>query len=85
MDILKFINENYMILVAVLIVLGSFLKNSSKVPDWSIPWVLLVVSVGFSVWMGGLSPDVVIQGVLVAGGAVLGNQLYKQTTNEFLK
>jgi hypothetical protein len=79
MDILKYINENYVIIVAVLYVLGVLLKNSPKVPDWTIPWILLLVGVGFSVWMGGFSAQVVIQGFLVAGAAVMGNQLFKQT------
>jgi hypothetical protein len=82
MDILKYINENYLILVAALYVLGVFIKNSPKVPDWTIPWILLIISIGFSVWMGGFSAAVVVQGMLVAGAAVLTNQLFKQTTTE---
>jgi hypothetical protein len=82
MDLLKFVNENYLILVAVLYVLGAFIKNSPKIPDWTIPWILLIISMGFSVWMGGFSAAVVIQGIMVAGVAVLTNQLFKQTTAE---
>ena len=82
MDILQYINENYIIIVAVLYVLGAFLKNSSKVPDWTIPWILLIISIGFSIWLGGFSAEVVIQGVLVAGAAVLANQVFKQTISE---
>jgi hypothetical protein len=82
MDILKYVNENYLIIVAVLYVFGAFLKTSSKVPDWSIPWILLIISILLSVWTGGFSAAVIMQGVLVAGAAVLANQLYKQTISE---
>lgn len=84
MDILKYINENYLILIAVLYVLGVFFKNTSKIPDWIIPWLLLFVSIVFSIWIGGFTANVIIQGILVAGAAVLTNQLYKQTITEGL-
>jgi len=43
-----------------------------------IPYALLVIGIGFTIALIGLSPDSILQGVLVAGAAVFGNQLFKQ-------
>jgi hypothetical protein len=85
MDFMKFIGEQTLILIPVIYVLGVFLKLNSKVPDWIIPWVLLVVGIGFSVGLTGITVQAVIQGILVVGAAVLGNQLIKQTTEGIKK
>ena len=79
-DLVELIQENMVVLVAVLYVLGMLLKNTPRVPDWTIPWTLLVVGISLAVVMGGLCADSIIQGVLVTGATVLINQLIKQTT-----
>lgn len=81
MDIQKYILDNAVILIPVLYFIGTLLKNTPKVSDWVIPYILVVLGI-----IGGLtmvSFDVlgVIQGILVAGTTVLGNQLVVQTTN----
>lgn len=83
MDFQQFIAENYLILVPVLWIIGTFLKKSPKVPDWTIPWVVLVLGVAGSVATQLNVPTInaIIQGVLVAGGAVLGHELIKQSLN----
>jgi hypothetical protein len=50
------------------------------VQDWTIPWVLLAVGILAALGIIGFTVDAAIQGVLVAGAAVLGHQLVKQTT-----
>ena len=76
--ILDFVREETLILVPVLWIVGRFIKKSD-VPNQYIVWVLLAIGVGFSLWMEGLNPEAVIQGILVAGAAVFVHQLFKQT------
>lgn len=86
-NLLKFVPEQLLVLVAALYVLGVFLKNSPKVSDWLIPWVLLVVGIIGSITLQYLQQDFAIalaifQGVVATGVAVLTNQLIKQTVNK---
>lgn len=79
MDILTYILEKALVLIPVLMVIGAILKGTPKFPDWCIPWALLALGVvGAGFWIGWTAEGI-FQGVLVAGAAVFGNQLYKQT------
>lgn len=82
MDIVNYITGKALYLVPVLYVIGSFLKNTPKIPDWLIPWILTGLGVVGGLFTIGLNFDGVIQGVLAAGATVLGNQLYKQASNK---
>lgn len=77
---MDYIIEQALILIPVLLVLGKMLKTIPSFPDWGIPWALLALGVGGALALIGLTVDAAIQGVLVTGAAVYGNQLYKQTT-----
>lgn len=78
MDLLEYIVDKALILIPVLNILGMILKNMEKIPDKFIPLILLVFGVLGAVALSGLSADSVIQGVLVTGAAVYGNQIVKQ-------
>lgn len=80
MNIMDFVTEQALILVPALYVLGMMLKNTEKIKDWTIPWILLVVGILGSIALIGLNVNAVIQGILTAGAAVFGDQLVKQTT-----
>jgi len=83
MDFINYITENALILVPVLLIIGAILKNTERIKDKYIPIILLPIGVILSVWvMGGFSADSVIQGILVTGAAVYGNQLVKQISKE---
>ena len=82
MDFMNYISENALILIPVLYVLGMFLKGLEFIKDKYIPCILLVLGIGFSVSGVGFSTEAIIQGVLVAGATVLGNQLIKQYKKE---
>lgn len=76
-DFTKFISQNMIIVSAVLYLIGMMLKNTPKVADWAIPYVLGTIGIVFGlVIVGGV--DGVIQGILTAGSAVYANQLVKQ-------
>lgn len=79
MDVGQFIVDQALILVPVLYIIGMFLKNTPKVKDWTIPYILLVCGILGAVAIMGLSASAVIQGILVAGTTVFTNQLIKQT------
>ncbi|WP_454053553.1 phage holin family protein [Clostridium sp. Marseille-Q7071] len=80
MDIMSFITEKALILIPVLYIIGMMLKNTSKIQDWSIPWILLIVGIGSSIGLLGFNMESIIQGVLVTGTTVYTNQLFKQST-----
>lgn len=78
MDILNYILDNALILIPVLNVLGLVIKNLSFIDNKWIPLILLVFGIAGSFGLMGLTVDAAIQGVLVTGVAVYGNQLVKQ-------
>ena len=64
MNLMSYIVERALILIPALNVLG--------------PLLLLIFGISGSIALTGLSADSVIQGVLVTGAAVYGNQVVKQ-------
>ncbi len=79
---IEFIAENALILIPVLNVLGSIIKDIEKIPNKFIPLILTLFGVLGSVAVLGLSAESVLQGILVTGAAVYGNQLVKQFTKK---
>lgn len=78
MDVLSYIINRALILIPVLNILGMILKTLEKIPDKFIPLILLAAGILGSIALMGVSADSVIQGVLVTGAAVYGNQVAKQ-------
>ncbi|MGO0861757.1 phage holin family protein [Clostridioides difficile] len=77
-NLISFIPEQLLVLVAALYILGFGCKTYKKLDNKYIPVVLLMLSVGFSVWMLGLNPNAVLQGVICWGISIGVNQTYKQ-------
>lgn len=78
MELLSYVVDRALIIIPVLNVIGMILKNLQKIPDRFIPLILLGLGIVGSIGLMGISVDSVIQGVLVTGAAVYGNQLVKQ-------
>lgn len=78
MDILQYIVEKALVLIPVLNIIGMVLKGIQKIPDKYIPLILLVLGVLGTCALIGFSAESVVQGVLVTGAAVYGNQIVKQ-------
>ncbi len=78
----EYIVENALVLIPVLNVIGMIVKNTEKIPDKYIPLILLFFGIVGTVAILGLTPHSVVQGVLVTGTAVYGNQVVKQLKNE---
>jgi len=82
MELLKYTVENCLVLIPVLNVIGQMIKETEIINNKYIPLILLVFGIAGSVAILGLNADAVIQGVLVTGTAVYGNQLVKQLKSE---
>ncbi|GIO57932.1 phage holin family protein [Paenibacillus cineris] len=75
----QLIDPKLLIVVAACWIIGYVLKQTPKVPDWSIVYAVVVVAVLLTVWMLGWSAESLIQGVLAGAFAVFGHQAVKQT------
>lgn len=83
MNIEELIIENKLILIPVLIVMGFIIKKIQAIPDKFIPLILLFLGILFSILTESVFTlqsvvQSIIQGILVTGAAVLGNQIPKQ-------
>ena len=78
MEILTYITENAIILIPVLIIIGLILKKLEFIPDKYIPLILLPLGIVGAMALGSWTFESAIQGVLVTGAAVYGNQIVKQ-------
>ncbi len=81
-NLIKFVPEQLLIVVAALYIVGLMLKNTKQIKDWCIPWILLVCGIIGSIAIIGLSTEAIIYGILVTGVTVFGNQLFKQTIDK---
>ena len=82
MDIIKYVTENALVLIPVLMIVGTIIKNIQFIPDKFIPLILLPFGVVGAMALGEWNVQSAIQGVLVTGAAVYGNQIYKQMSKQ---
>ncbi|BBH19874.1 hypothetical protein Back11_12190 [Paenibacillus baekrokdamisoli] len=66
------------IVLAVCWVLGFILKQTPKVPNWSIVYIVTVFAIVFAVWIMGISALSFLQGFLCGAVSVYGYQMVKQ-------
>ncbi|MCA0754894.1 phage holin family protein [Paenibacillus sp. N4] len=78
--IFQMIDPKLLIVVAVCWVLGFLFKQTPRVPNWSIVYIVTAVALGLTVWLIGWGPEAVIQGILAGAFAVFGHQLVKQVS-----
>lgn len=78
MEIMEYIVSGALILIPVLNVIGMIVKKIKVIPDEFIPLILLVFGVAGCFGILGFSAASAVQGVLVTGAAVYGNQVIKQ-------
>ena len=76
--ILEFISAELLIVVIACWVIGYILKQTPKVLDWTIVYIVTVVAIVFAVFLLGFTAQSILQGILCGAVAVYGNQLAKQ-------
>ncbi len=81
-NLLNFIPENLLILVASIYVLGIFLKKIESIKDKYITVILMVFAIAFSMVLSGLSATAFLQGILCWGVSVGVNQTIKQINKQ---
>lgn len=79
---LEYISENALLMIPVLNIIGMIIKNTEKIPDKYIPLILLFFGILGAVAIMGIFPESIVQGVLITGTAVYGNQVFKQLRKE---
>lgn len=77
--VFEFIDPMLLVVVATCWCLGYILKQTPRIPDWSIVYVITLAAVLLTIWLIGFGPDAIIQGVLCGAFSVYGHQLVKQT------
>ena len=78
MNIPDFIFDQGLILIPALNIIGMIVKSAEKIPDKYIPIILLAFGIAGVFGLAGISPSSAVQGVLITGAAVYGNQIAKQ-------
>ena len=79
---MNYIVDNCLILIPVLYIIGMILKNLEFIKDKYIPLILLPIGIALAIAIKGIDINSVIQGILVTGVAVYGNQIFKQINKE---
>lgn len=75
------IDPKLLIVVAACWIVGLALKQTPRVPDWSIVYVVVIVAVLLTCWLLGWGAESLIQGILAGAFAVFGHQVVKQAKN----
>lgn len=78
MEIINYIIDKALIVIPALWIIGKIIKEIPNIPNWIIPFALLIIGVPASMALIGWTIDGAIQGILVTGVAVYGNQIVKQ-------
>jgi len=78
-QITNYIDPAMLIVVAALWFIGYGLKQTPRVPNWSVLWIIVLLGIVFGLMVVGINVTGVIQGIIAAALAVLGHQIVKQT------
>ncbi|MBO2943595.1 phage holin family protein [Paenibacillus sp. F411] len=76
--IFELVDPRLLIVVAACWVIGYVLKQTPKVPNWSIIYIVVMVAILLTIGLIGWSVESVIQGILAGAFAVFGHQAVKQ-------
>lgn len=79
---MNYIVDNCLILIPVLYIVATILKNLEFIKDKYIPLILLPIGIALAIAIKGIDVDSVIQGILITGVTVYGNQIFKQINKE---
>ncbi|MFC5650739.1 phage holin family protein [Paenibacillus solisilvae] len=77
--ITNLIDPSLFLVIAACWVIGYILKQTPKVPDWTIIYAVTAFSITVTLFMLGFHVRSVLQGILCGAAAVYGHQLLRQT------
>lgn len=78
MNLIDFLDPKISSVVAGLLVMGGILKSIPKIPNWTIPFILLAIGITFSILTLGVTSEAVLQGIIATGISVFTHQIAKQ-------
>lgn len=81
-DILNYIVGEGLILIPAIYIIGMIIRKTDKIPNKYIPIILLPLGILGAMGIMGFTVKAAIQGILITGAAVYGNQIYKQMTKK---
>ncbi len=82
MDILNYIVGEGLILIPAIYIIGMIIRKTDKIPNKYIPIILLPLGILGAMGIMGFTVKAAIQGILITGAAVYGDQVYKQMTKK---
>ncbi|MEH7114518.1 phage holin family protein [Neobacillus niacini] len=83
LDILKtFIKPESYIMIPVLYLIGLFLRQTPNIPIWTHAWIKVLIGVTSCMIYYGPTIQAFVQGILVAGAAVLIKDLIHKTIDQ---
>ncbi|MEK5165966.1 hypothetical protein GNQ08_29650 [Paenibacillus macerans] len=74
----NYISPELATVVVVCWIIGFVLKQTPRIPDWSIIYIVTAFSIVFALFLCGFTVQAIIQGILCGAFAVYGNQFIKQ-------
>lgn len=77
----EYINPAMLAVVVALWFIGYGLKQTPKVPNWSILWIIVILGIVAGMLLVSPTIEGIIQGILAAALSILGHQAVKQTAN----
>lgn len=79
LDLVQFISSELIIVAVCCYICGIFIKNTNKIKDCYIPFILLVFSTIFCVLMDGFNANSVLQAIICVALATLTENINKQS------
>lgn len=81
-EILNYIVGEGLILIPAVYIVGMIIRKTDKIPNKYIPVILLPIGILGAMGIMGFTVRAAIQGILITGAAVYGDQIYKQMTKK---
>lgn len=71
-----------LILIPAVYIVGMIISKTDKIPNKYIPVILLPLGIMGAMGIMGFTVRAAVQGILITGAAVYGDQIYKQMTKK---
>jgi biotin transporter BioY len=75
--VMQLLDPQLLLVLVACWIIGYALKQSPKVPNWTIVLFVTCFAVVFSIWLLGITPYSVLQGIITGAVAVYGYEVQK--------